>query len=86
MEDDKRKQLQLRLSEETHRKLRLLAADLNVTMNDLIVELVEKEYDNVEIVLPKKRSSSKMDESSDYSMTQSMRLMRTPGKVAADPE
>ena len=86
MDDDKRKQLQLRLSEETHRKLRLLAADLNVTMNDLIVELVEKEYDNVEIVLPTKRSSSKMEESSDYSMTQSMRLMRAPGKTAAEPE
>ena len=56
MEDFKDKVLQIRLPEEVHRKLRLIAADINTTLNDLLIELIEKEWDAVDIVLPTKRS------------------------------
>lgn len=84
MADDK--QVNVRMSEEIHRKLRLLAADLNIGFNELLVELIEKEYDNAEIVMPRKRTGSRIDESEDYSITSSMRLMRSSGRAQAEGE
>ncbi|MEM5790279.1 MAG: toxin-antitoxin system HicB family antitoxin [Syntrophobacteraceae bacterium] len=78
MEEDNHRQLLVKMTEETHRKLRLQAADLNISLNELVVELIEKEYDRVDIVLPKKRiTSSAVDEvPAGKSLSQSMRLMR----------
>ena len=83
MDDQKDKQILLKLPEETHRKLRLQAADLNISLNDFIIELIENEYDRVDIILPKKRvPSSKAEEASPgYSLTSSMRLMRESVKA-----
>lgn len=84
MEDLKDKVLQIRLPEEVHRKLRLLAADINASLNDLLIELVEKEWDGVDIILPTKRPRQRAADSGEYSMTQSMRLMRASDKADVD--
>ena len=55
MEKEKLKQYPLRITEETHRKLRLLAADRNMTMNDIVVDLIEREYEVSGILVPPRR-------------------------------
>lgn len=45
MADEDRKQLTLRIPQEVHRKVRLLAALKDQTMTELFIDLVEKEYE-----------------------------------------
>ncbi|MGA2401108.1 MAG: hypothetical protein ABSG91_05295 [Syntrophobacteraceae bacterium] len=87
MEEENTNQLLLKMSDTTYRKLRLLAADIDISLNDLIIELIDKNYDSVEIDLPKKRVASFTEDPTSYSsMTQSMRLMRGGDKSAAESE
>lgn len=45
MAEEDRKQLTLRIPQEVHRKVRLLAALKDQTMTELFIDLVEKEYE-----------------------------------------
>jgi hypothetical protein len=45
MADEDKKQLTLRIPQDVHRKVRLLAALRDQTMTELFVALVEKEYE-----------------------------------------
>ncbi|MDR3568952.1 MAG: hypothetical protein P4L43_13065 [Syntrophobacteraceae bacterium] len=84
MEAGKRTELTVKLADSTYRKLRMMAADIDVPLNELLVELIEKTYDEVEIVLPQKRVVPVADNQGGFSMTQSMRLLR--GERAAESE
>lgn len=84
MEAGKRQEVTLKVSDSTYRKLRLMAADIDVPINDLLVELIEKTYDEVTIVLPDKRATSAPESPTSFSLTQSMRLLR--GEKAAAEE
>jgi hypothetical protein len=76
MEPGKRTEITVKLADSTYRKLRLMAADIDVPLNELLVELIEKTYDEVDIVLPQKRATSVPESQGGFSMTQSMRLLR----------
>lgn len=45
MAEEERKQLTLRIPQDIHRKVRLLAALHDQTMTELFISLVEKEYE-----------------------------------------
>ncbi len=45
MAEEDRKQLTLRIPQEVHRKVRLLAALKDQTMTELFIDLVEREYE-----------------------------------------
>lgn len=53
--------LVLRLPVETHRRLRLMAADRFISMNDLMITLIEKEYDPNVLVIPEKSVEPELD-------------------------
>ena len=76
MEPGKRTEIILKLADSTYKKLRLMAADIDVPLNELLIELIEKTYDEVEIVLPQKRVTPVQENPGGFSMTQSMRLLR----------
>lgn len=46
MAEEEKKQLTLRIPQEVHRKVRLLAALKDQTMTELFIDLVEKEYEH----------------------------------------
>ena len=84
MDAGKRNEFIVKLSDTTHRKLRLMAADIDIPLNDLLVELIEKGYDEIDIVLPQKRVASVQENQGNFSVTQSMRLLR--GERTAESE
>lgn len=61
-EDDRERvkvrQIPLRMPDEVYRKLRILAAVQDKTMNEFIVHLIEKDYDSAELDLPEQRKRS----------------------------
>ncbi|MDA8307282.1 MAG: hypothetical protein M0Z81_10685 [Deltaproteobacteria bacterium] len=85
MEAGKRNEFTLKMPDSTYRKLRLMAADIDIPINDLLIEIIEKSYDDIDIILPQKRVTPVPENQANFSMTQSMRLLRGE-RTAAESE